>query len=116
MLNFCCEDGNEGEKKLFQGAELQNFNNSVQLKLKQDALHDLTELNAKIKEQLMWSDVKLLRALLVFLETQSWVKQLHNTSCTVVTSDSEDDNLSDNDDDQVLSEVKESVDYLASHF
>ena len=107
---------NEGEKKLFQGAELQNFNDSVQLKLKQDTLHDLTELNAKMKERLMWSDVKLLRALLVFLETQSWVKQLHNTSRTVVTSDSEDNNLSDNDDDQVLSEVKESVDYLASHF
>lgn len=107
---------NEGEKKLFQGAELQNFNDSVQLKLKQDAQHDLTELNAKMKERLMWSDVKLLRALLVFLETQSWVKQLHNTSRTMVTSDSEDDNLSDNDDDQVLSEVKESVDYLASHF
>ena len=109
---------NEGEKKLFQGAELQNFNDSVQLKLKQDTQHDLTELNAKMKEHLMWSDVKLLRALLVFLETQSWVKQLHNTSPTMVTSDSEDDNLklSDNDDDQVLSEVKESVDYLASHF
>jgi len=28
---------NEGEKKLYQGAELQNFNESVQLKLKQDA-------------------------------------------------------------------------------
>ena len=38
---------------------------------------------------------------------------LHITSCAVVTSDSGDDNLSDNDDDQVLSEVKESV---ASHF
>jgi len=34
----------------------------------------------------------------------------------VVTSDSEDDNLSDNDDDQALSEVKKSADYLASHF
>jgi len=62
---------NEGEKKLYQGAELQNFNESVQLKLKQDALHDLTELDAKMKECLKWSDVKLLRALLVFLETQS---------------------------------------------
>jgi len=52
----------------------------------------------------------------VFLETQSWVKQLNVTSSTVDTSDSEDDNLSDDDDDQVLSEIKESVDYLASHF
>jgi len=105
---------NEGEKKLYQGAELRNFNKSVQLKLKQqDALH---ELDANMKERLKWSDVKLLRALLVFLETQSWVKLLHITSHTVVTSDREDDNLSDDDDDQVLSEVKESVDYLASHF
>ena len=43
---------NEGEKKLYQGAELRNFNESVQLKLKQDALHDLTELDAKMKERL----------------------------------------------------------------
>ena len=40
---------NEKEKKLYQGAELQKFNDSVQSKLEQDALHDLTELDAKMK-------------------------------------------------------------------
>ena len=108
----------EGDKKLYQGAKLQNFNESVQLRLKQDALHDLAELDEKMRERLMWSDVKVLHALLVFLETQSWVKQFHIASCTGITSGSEDDNLSDNDDDddKALYEVKESVDYLASHF
>ena len=103
----------EGDKKLYQGAKLQNFNESVQLRLKQDAPHELDE---KMRERLMWSDVKLLRALLVFLETQSWVKQLHIASHTGITSGSEDDNLSDHDDDKALYEVKESVDYFASHF
>ncbi|XP_065918333.1 zinc finger protein 862-like [Dysidea avara] len=106
----------EGGKKSYQGAELRNFSDAVQVKLKQDALKDVTRLDEKMRERLMWSDIKLLRAIVVFLETQSWTKQIRVAS-TVTNSDGEDANLSDDDDnDKSLCDVKESVDYLASHF
>lgn len=65
----------EGGEKSYQGAVLKNFSDAVQESLKQDALHDLTRLDEKMREQLKWSDIKLLRALLLFLETQSWAKR-----------------------------------------
>ena len=107
------EDG----KKFYQGAELQKCSDAVNVKLKQDAVEDLNRLDEKMRERLTWSDTQLLRSLLVFLETQSWTKQIRIASSTVTISlECEDSNLSDGDDDKSLSEVKESVDFIASHF
>ena len=54
----------------------------------------------------MWSDTKLLRALLVFLETQSWRRQIH-VATSAHNSDCEDTDLSgDDDDDKFLCEVR----------
>jgi len=47
----------EGGKKFYQGTELQNFSDAVQVKLKQDAVQDLTRLDEKMREQLMWSAI-----------------------------------------------------------
>ena len=104
---------NEGSKKF----ELQKFDDAAQVRMKQGALQDLTRLDEKIRERLMWSDTKLLCALLVFLETQSWRRQIH-VATSAHNSDCEDTDLSgdDDDDDKSLCEVKESVDYLALHF
>ena len=101
----------EAGEKTYQGAALKSYSDTAQKALKQDALGDLTRLDDKMRERLQWSDVKLLRALLVFLETQSWLKRsLHRTD--VAESDEDDDDSSDSS----LDEVKESVDYLATHF
>jgi len=105
----------EGGKKFYHGAELWNFSDAVQVKLKQDGLQDLTRLDEKMRERLTWSDTNLLRALVVFLDTQSWTKQVASTATN--NSDCEYINLSDDDDnDKSLYEVKESMDFLASHF
>ena len=108
LLSFCRKVEDEGGKKFYQGAELQNFSDAVQIKLKQDAVQDLTRLDEKMRE--------LLRALVVFLETQSWTKQVHIASTAIINSDCEDTNMSDDnhDNDKSLCEVKESVDFLAS--
>ena len=42
---------------------------------KQQALSDLKRLAENILNQLEWSDMHLLRALLVFIDTQSWMKK-----------------------------------------
>ena len=64
----------EGEDKAYQGTVLKNFSPASREKTKQDALTDLTGLNEKMKERLEWSDTKLLRWLLVFLDTQTRAK------------------------------------------
>ena len=108
-VSFCCA---RLRKKSYQGAELWNFSDAVQVKLKQDDVQDLTRLDEKMREQLMWYDIKLLRALVVFLETQLWTKLIHIASSATTNSDCKDANLSDNDDDKSLCEVKESMDHL----
>jgi hypothetical protein len=65
----------EGSEKTHQGAVLKNFSTATQAQSKQDAVKDLTALDEKMRERLKWSDTKLLRSLLVFLETQTWAKQ-----------------------------------------
>ena len=53
----------------YQGIVIQHFG------AVQDALHvkdDICRLERKIKECLEWSDTKLLRSILVFLDTQRW--------------------------------------------
>ena len=101
----------EGSEKVYQGAPLRNFTTATQEKSKQDTLCDLTSLDEKMRECLKWSDTKLLRCLLVFLETKSWAKCSHTPAAH---SDNED-NI-DEDSDCSLVEVKESVEYLAAHF
>ena len=64
-----------------------------------------------MRERLKWSDIKLLRSLLIFLEMQSWAKR---SRATVTDSDNEDE--VDDDDDCSLAEIKESVEYIATHF
>lgn len=61
-----------------------------------EALADLERLTEKMRERLEWSDTNLLRALLVFLEMQSWMKR----------------NVSDIDSDPALVELKEAIELI----
>ena len=64
----------------------------------EQARDDLRLLNDKIKGRLEWSDTALLRAILVFLDTQSW-------DCSYRSSESDD-----------LTEMKAAVELLVSKF
>ena len=101
----------EGGEKLYQGAALKNCSPAIQEKSKRDALRDLTGLDQKMRERLQWSDTKLLRSILVFLETQTWAKR-SRAPAAIAGSDSDDDT----DEDCSLAEVKESVEHIAMHF
>lgn len=92
----------EDSKKTCQGATLRCFNSTTLEYCKKMILADLERLNEKLQERLEWSDVKLLRVLLVFLETQSWMKRC-----------SDDD---DGDSDLLLSEIKSTVEYIVTLF
>ena len=66
--------GNQPQKKqrLFFLVPMENVEEILQ-SCKSQVVADLKQLDEKLKNRLEWSDVKLLRSFLVFLETQSWL-------------------------------------------
>lgn len=66
---------------------------------------DIERLNNTIKEWFEWLDVKLLRALIEFLDTQSWTRRL-------LANDDDGDYT----DDTSLQEVKNALEVLSTHF
>ena len=68
-------------EKIYQGTVLMGYSDAVIDCCKQEALSDLKRLTANTLSRLQWSDMKLLRALLVFIETQSWMKKASTESC-----------------------------------
>ena len=62
----------EGEEKVFQGVVLSNYNPITLNSCAAQALVDINQLQKQLQARLEWSDVKMLRAILVFLDTQCW--------------------------------------------
>lgn len=92
-----------GDEKEYQGIALRNFD-AILEQCKKHVQDDLLRLEQKIKERLEWTDVKLLRSILVFVETQSWQKSF---------SDHSDGAMVNLDD---FAEVREAVEYIVSFF
>ena len=64
----------ENGGKIYQGAEVCAYSDSVVTNCKQQALADLTALDEQMRARLEWSDVDFLRSILLFLDTLSWVE------------------------------------------
>lgn len=75
---------------------------------------DLNRLDEKMKERLQRSDIKLLRSLLTFLETQSWAKRSRQHA--TVTNNNSEHKINIDGEDCSLADIKESVEYIATHF
>ena len=86
----------DGEQE-YQGVPIENFDALVD-QCKVHVVADVKRLQERIKERLGWTDTNLLRALLVFVETQSW---------------QEKDPSSDGEE---MAEVKAAVEYLVLVF
>ena len=91
---------NEGGENVYQGVTLKKYDTATLSYCSREALADLERLTEKMREQLEWSDTNLLRALLVFLETQSWMKK----------------NVRDDDSDPALVELKAAIELISSQF
>ena len=57
---------------MYQGAELHHFTDTTTNSCAVQALADLKSLDDRMRTRLEWSDVDLLRSILLFLDTQSW--------------------------------------------
>ena len=95
----------EGSVYCYQGAEIKNYTDTTLESCKRQALGDLERLNRTIQQRLEWSDLHLLRALIVFLESQSWVER-----------EPADHRSKVGDPDVSLEEVKGALELLSSHF
>ena len=92
-----------GDQKEYQGVALQNFDSTLE-QCKKHVKDDIHRLEQRIKERLEWSDIKLMRSILVFLETQSWQKSFSEDSSGTML---------DLDD---FAEVRAAVEYIISIF
>ena len=70
---------------------------------KSQALADLKNLDKAMRQRLEWTDTKIRRSILIFLNTQSW--------CRSVTEDIESD-----EEDKVLTQILSTVEYITSSF
>ena len=95
---------NEGEDKVYQGAVLNNYTPETLKTCAAHALADIKWLEEKMRARLEWSDVKMLRAILVLLDTQSWQS----------SPEGEHSNTDEEEDD--LTEIREAVEYITLHF
>lgn len=89
----------ENGKKEYQGATLQGYSTRTLESCRDQAMDDLKRLDESMRDRLEWSDVKMLRSILVFLDTQGW-----QVKVSPVTSD-DDDELEAGDDGYLKSNL-----------
>ena len=92
----------DGGENVYQGVALKRYDATTPSYCCSEALADLKRLTEKMHERLEWSDTNLLSALLVFLETQSWMKRN-------VSGD-------ESDRDSSLEEIKAAIEQISSQF
>ena len=85
------KDENGG--KVYQGSELHHFRDTTTKTCADQALANLKSLDDQMRARLQWSDVDLMRSILLFLDTQSWQDSEGNST----------------DDDDGLCEIKSAL-------
>ena len=90
----------------YQGVVLRRYNDSTISSCKTQALADLHHLDERMRCRLEWSDIHLLRSILLILDTQSW-QNLESEDLTDATELDEDD---------TLVEIKEAVGSILEFF
>ena len=109
---ICNRIKDESGKKLYQGVVLKHYSTEVLEQCQHQALRDLKLLEQNMHERLEWSDVKLMRNILIFIDTQGRQKKESLGSNTTNASESE----SDHADDDGLSEITSALDNIVSVF
>jgi len=104
----------EEANSVYQGAILKSFTPSIVCSCQDQALHDLLRLDQMMRSRLEWSDIKLLRSILVFIDTQSWVRNGNDMGSSLIDLSSSDTELEP--DDSTMASIYDAVDYITSSF
>lgn len=94
-------------KKTNQGMELKRYTDVTIKACKEQAVADLNRLDQKMRDRLEWSNIDLLRSILVFLDTQNW--QCHE-------AETDDSSGSGSEDDACLAEIQTAVSTITEFF
>ena len=97
----CSRAKDENGQQVYQGAVLSDYNPVTIQACADTAVGDAKRLDDKLKTRLEWSDLKLLRAILAFIDTQGW---------SALPGEYEEN------DDVRLVEVREAVELISSEF
>ena len=100
---ICGRVKDDNGQKVYLGAVLSEYNSIALQACADTAIADARRLEDSMKARLEWSDLKLLRAILAFVDTQNW-------HASVSPSEVE------GEDDARLSEVREAVELITSEF
>ena len=100
----CSRIRDDDGDKVYQGSVLANYNPTTLKACANSALADVERLEERMKSRLEWSDLELLRAILVFLDTKSW--GYSPTSASVETGE----------ETGGLEEIQAAVECIISHF
>ena len=68
--------------------------------------HDIGQLNEKTRDRLEWSNIKMLRILVTFINTQGWQVPVNSSACST----------NEEEGDEVLVEILSAVDYISCFF
>ena len=93
------------ESDMYQGTTLAKYNEGSISNCSRQAKADLDALDDTIKKRLSWSDLKLLRSILVFIDTQCWARPQQG--------------LSKSDSDEVIDdkvEIRDAMEYIITVF
>ena len=100
----------EGEEKSYKGGTITHYSDSTVTTCSTQALADLKHLSSSLKERLAWSDMQLLRSILVFLDTCSWASRAKRRRADGSDSEQEEDE----EDDKA--EIRAAAEYISSIF
>ena len=101
----------DGAQKVYQGGALKNFTDNMLTQCSGQALADLQKLDGKMRERLEWTDVKLLRSILVFLDTCSWTAPVRVVRRSSSSSDTEEEEEADD-----KAEIRAAVEHVITVF
>ena len=114
LVRYKIKNGNE-----YQGIILKHFDDedTVLEFCKNQASADVLRLEEKMRQRLEWSDIKLMRAILVFLDTQAW-RRRHVTQVIPASQESEsgESDSENSSKDSALNKVLDAVDSIATVF
>lgn len=110
----------EENSKSYQGVALADFTSSTVSQCSGMALEDLYTLDDNLKDWLVWSDTKLLDAILSFLDTRRWAAVKINASGNADVSNGVGYNgetaAKSRPDNKKVTEIKDAVTYIVAIF
>ena len=105
LLSRIITEEEDGETT-YQGGTVTHYDSTTITTCSVQAITDLKKLMGKLIDKLSWSDMELLRAMLMFLDTASWILKRHSVSLEQASDDDDDDK----------EEIREAAELISSTF